>query len=149
MPTANPSAGCDICPADGGILQNKKPDGGCLAVGCREAPEGTSGFLSWLLLGKRQEVASIAQRAALWRAKPAWQKAKNPDIKKTPKQKTFASAVAIFDQKAQSPFSNSGTLFPSLVCATTDKSSVPIMKSTWIMESLTPISCSCSSVYLS
>jgi len=53
---ASPSAGCDICPADGGILQNKKPDGGCLAVGCQGESQGERlGFLLGYFLGNAKK----------------------------------------------------------------------------------------------
>jgi hypothetical protein len=53
------------------LLPVQQPDGGYPAGDAREAPEGTAGFPSWLLLGKRQEVASnTAQRGAKLYARP-------------------------------------------------------------------------------
>ena len=51
-------------------------------------------------------------------------------------------------QNAQLPLRKTGTVFPSAVTASMDRSSVPIMKSTWIIESLMPRSRHSSRVYL-
>lgn len=43
-----------------------------------------------------------------------------------------------FGQKAHVPSRNTGTVRPSRQCAVMARSGVPIMKSSWIMESFTP-----------
>ena len=49
-----------------------------------------------------------------------------------------------FYQNAQVPLRKMGTMVPSSVMPSMDISSVPIMKSTWMTESFTPISASSS-----
>lgn len=58
---STPSAGCDICPADGGDLPKQtSPPFFVRTAGSREVPEGTSGFLFFCLsLWNDKERASL------------------------------------------------------------------------------------------
>ena len=62
------------------------------------------------------------------------------------KQGTGHPVPCLYSQNAKFPSTNTGTSSPSCVVPTMERSAVPTMKSTWVMESLRPAAFSCSLV---